>query len=134
MKVKALSLLILSLMVLSGCKKDFAEDWAGTYDGTSGNNTVQRVVVTKVDKQSVKMELQTQTFVGYVTFATVGNGKLTSATKVEVNEDGSLYGSNATYRFTGTGTLSGTTLTITGIATNKNDASDVQGYYFVGNR
>lgn len=123
----------MAMALISGCNKDLSADWAGTYDGTGGNNTVQRVIVSSVGKKAVKLELQTSTLVGYVTFATVGNAELSSATKATVDEDGSIYGSSDPYRFTGSATLSGTTLTITGVATNKSDGS-TQGYYFVGNR
>lgn len=133
MKSKLIACILVAMMAVSGCNKDLSADWAGTYDGTGGNNTVQRVIVSSVGKKAVKLELQSSYLGTYVTFATVGNAELSSATKATVDEDGSLYGSSDPYRFTGNATLSGTTLTITGIATNKNNG-DTQGYYFVGNR
>lgn len=134
MKTKVLALLAIALVTITGCNKDWAGDWAGTYDGTSGSNTVQRVVVTDIDKKAVKLELQTLVLGSYYTFATIANGKLTDAKTLKVDEDGTIAGETDPYHFIGAGTLNGTTLTISGQATNKNDASDVKLYYFSGNR
>ena len=134
MGVRIIAAAIIALVTISGCNKDFASDWAGTYDGSSGNNTVQRVVITEIDKKAIKLELQTLVLGSYYTFATIANGKLTNATTLNVDEDGTIYGETDPYHFAGTGNLSGTTLTIAGQATNKNDASDVKQYYFSGNR
>ena len=80
MKTKLIIIAIALMATVSSCKKDLAVDWVGTYNGSSGNNTVQRVVITKVNEKTIKMELQT-TFLGtYVSFATIGNAKLNSAT------------------------------------------------------
>lgn len=134
MKGKIIAFALFALVTISGCNKDLASDWAGTYNGSSGSNTVQRVVVTSVDKKAVKLELQTAVLGTYYTFATIANGKLTDATTVSVNEDGTIAGETDPYHFTGAGTLTGTTLTISGKAENKNNASDVKLYYFSGNR
>lgn len=135
MKAKAIAFIMFTMAAISGCNKDLATDWAGTYNGSSNSsNTVQRVVVTDVDKKAVKMELQTLVFGSYYTFATIANGTLTNATTVTVNETGTIAGETDPYQFTGSGTLNGTTLTISGQAVNKNNASDVKLYYFSGNR
>jgi hypothetical protein len=135
MKGKTIAAALLVMATMMGCNKDWAGDWAGTYNGSSNSsNTVQRVVVTDVDKKAVKMELQTLVLGSYYTFATIANGELTNASTVSVNETGTIAGETDPYQFTGAGTLNGTTLTISGKAVNKNNASDVKLYYFSGNR
>ena len=52
-----------------------------------------------------------------VTYATVGNGKLGSPNVVTISEDGTIAGYSGTWHFTGSGTLSGNTLSLNGAAT-----------------
>lgn len=125
---------MLAIIGVTGCQKDYAENWAATYDGTSANNNLQRIVISEVGKNTLKLDLQTLAGNTYVTFATIGNGKLTSATKVDIDEDGSILGNSGNFHFTGTGTLSGNTLTMYGLAVNKADANEKYGYEFTGNK
>lgn len=135
MKTKLFLFMAIATIALSSCKKDLASDWEGTYNGTSSSSAITRVVITTVDKTTIKIALQTPTFVGYLTYATIGNGKLTNATTVTINEDGTLANNpNDTYKFTGVGTRNGNSITISGQAVNKNNSSDVQYVAFAGNK
>lgn len=128
---------LLSAVLISGCKKEenWAEKWVGTYDSTNSSNDLQRVVVTEIDAKTVKLELKTMFIGAYVTYATVGNGELTTENTVIVDEDGFVGNSTDTYRLTGSGSLNGTQLTITGQAVNKTNTSENPiPYYFNGTR
>lgn len=107
---------LLFLVSLSSCQKDWAEQWIGTYTGTAGSNTFNRVVVSKVNNKTIKMELQTLVLGSPYTYATIGNGKLNSETTVSISEDGTVAGYSGTYTFTGGGTINGNTLTVSGAA------------------
>lgn len=103
-------------MFMSSCQKDWAEGWAGTYTGTAGSN-INRVVITKVNNKTIKMELQTIVIGSPYTFATIGNGKLTGENTLSVSEDGTVAGYSGTYNFTGGGTRNGNSITFSGAAT-----------------
>lgn len=133
MKFKLLILSAVFAFALSSCQKDLAVDWAGTYTGISGS-TFSQVVITKVDKNTIRLDLKTSYLGSTVTYATVANGTLTSATVLSVNEDGTLLGSSDPFHFTGAGSLSNNTLTLSGQAQNKNNASDIRTYTFSGSK
>lgn len=125
------------LLLLSSCQKDLSKNWGGTYLGVAGSSTVQRIVVSVVDKKTVKLELQTNIAGSYYTFATISKGKLIDANTVIVDEDGTIVtvpANTNTYRFSGTGKLNGNILTLNGAATNKANSSDVMYYTFTGNK
>lgn len=127
---------LLFVAFFSGCKKDdWATDWIGTYDGTAGG-VLNRIIVSKVGDKAIKMDLQTNLGNGtYYTFATIGNGTLTSKTHVTVDENGTIVSSpGKTYHFSGSGDLNGIHLSITGQAVNTNDNTDVNYYVFDGDR
>jgi hypothetical protein len=132
MKNKLLLITILMMTFATSCKKDIATNWLGTYNGTAGNNTVQRVVVTKVNEKTIKLELQTLFFGTYVSFATIANGKLNSATSLTVDEDGTVTGQSGTYHFSGFGTRDGNVLSVTGQATRS--GSSTLYYVFTGSK
>ena len=134
MKFKLLILSAVFTFALSSCQKDLAVDWAGTYTGANGS-TFNQVVVSKVNKNTVKIELQQYYLptASYITYATVGSGKLSSASAVSVDEDGSIITDpGVSFHFTGAGSLSGNTLTLSGQAQNKNNTSDIRTYVFSG--
>lgn len=115
MKKKLFMVSAVLVMAFSSCTK-WADDWSGVYNSTT-SSTYSRVVVTEVKSKVVKLELQT-TFLGaYVTSATIANGKLTSATAVSIDEDGTIAGTSGTWHFTGAGTLSNGQLVLAGTAT-----------------
>lgn len=134
MKIQTLLLVAIMAVTLNSCNKDYASDWVGTYTGTAGSN-VNRIVVSKVDNNTIKMELQTTgLFTGYVTFATVAKGGVNKSSDVAINEDGSIAGFTDVYHFTGAGSLSGATLTLNGQAQSKTNSSDIKYYSFTGSR
>ncbi len=135
MKLKVIFIALLFATALSSCKKDLATDWVGTYTGVAGSSTVNRVVVTKVNDETIKMELQTLVLGTYYTFATVANGKLGNASTVNISEDGTISSSPGNvYHFSGSGTRNGNNLVLAGQAQNKNNSSDIQYYTFNGNK
>ncbi len=123
----------ISALALSSCKKDLSSDWEGTYNGTSSSG-ISRIIITSVDKSTVKLTLQTNLLGTYYDYATIGSGKLGSATSLTVDEDGTISGSSDTYHFQGTGTRNGNSLALTGQAVNKNNSSDVKSLVFAGNK
>ena len=133
MKIKLTLIVALLIVGISACKKDLAGDWEGTYTGTSGS-TISRVIVTKVNANTIRLDLQTNYFGSYITYATVGNGKLISATSLAVDENATLAGSSDIYHFTGAGSLSGNTLLLTGQAKNNSNSSDIKNYAFTGTK
>ena len=118
MKNKILFIALVLITSLSSCKKDWATSWIGTYNGSiTGTNNVSRVVVTRVNDNTIKIELQSNVLGSYYTYATIGNGNLSAANSVGINEDGTVYGYSGTYHFSGGGSLNGNALTLTGSAT-----------------
>lgn len=132
MKIKLIIIAIALVATVSSCKKDLATNWVGTYNGTSGNNTVQRVVISKVNENTIKLELQTNFLGTFISFATIANGKVNSASSATVNEDGTVAGASGTWHFTGAGTRNGNAITLIGQATQPG-ASDLN-YYFAGSK
>lgn len=115
MKSKLLVIAAILMLGASSCTK-WADDWAGVYNSTT-SSTYNRVVVTEVKNKVVKLELQT-VFLGiYTTSATIANGKLTTATTVTIDEEGTIAGTSGTWRFTGSGTLNSGQLVLVGTAT-----------------
>ena len=133
MKLKLLAVAFALVTVFSSCQKDWAEDWIGTYTGTAGGN-VNRIVVSKVNNKTLKMELQTIYLGGYVTFATVADAKLSNETTATVSEDGMIVGYSDSYHFSGSATRSGNSISLTGQAQNKSNTSDIKYYVFSGSK
>lgn len=120
----------------SSCKKDLATDWEGTYTGAVGS-FFNRVVVSKVDKTTVKVELQQYNLstASYITYATINKGKLTSATALSADEDGTIITDpGVTFHFTGAGSLSDNNLSLSGQAQNKSNSADLRTYTFTGSK
>lgn len=124
---------LMSVILMSCSKTDNTTNWVGIYTGSAGS-VINRVLVTKVDNSTVKMELQTQVSGTYYTYVTMYNVKISSSTTANVNENGSILGYTDTYHFVGTGALSGTTLTLAGSGTSTTNSSDVKYYAFNGSR
>lgn len=125
--------LLLSIILMS-CSKtnDQTAPWVGVYTGTAGSNFT-RVLVTKVNNSTLKMELDGTYGNIYLPYATLQNVGINSSGVATVNEDGQLTGSDTTYHYQGSAGLSGSTLTITGTYTNT--VSHVsRPYYFTGSK
>ncbi|HLP22202.1 MAG TPA: hypothetical protein VK174_17930 [Chitinophagales bacterium] len=113
MKKKLFMVSAVLVMAFSSCTK-WADDWTGVYDSTT-SSLYDRVVITEVKNKVIKLELQ-RSVLGYITIATIANGKLTSANAVTIDEDGTIAGQSGTWHFTGSGTLNGNQLIIAGTA------------------
>lgn len=130
-------------LVFQSCKKDTdstvnpnvdnTTDWVGTYDGQTGQY-IQRVVITKIDNVTLKVDLQTPWVGNFLTYASIKNAKIKTATSAIVDEDGQIAGDPALYKFAGSITKSANRITVSGSATNKSNSSDVKGYYFNGSK
>ncbi len=134
MKMKIAIVAIALVSIFSSCQKDLATDWIGTYTGVSGGTGFNRVVVTKVDNKTLKMELQVLAFGTYTTFATVAGAKLSNSTTATIDENGMIVGYNDLYHFTGAATRDGNTLTLNGQAQSTTNASDIKYYPFNGTK
>jgi hypothetical protein len=133
MKLKIFIVLAAIITTFSSCNKDYATDWVGTYTGVSGS-TFNRIVVSKVNNNTIKMEFQQLALGAYYTFATVANGSVNKSSNVTISEDGNIYSFADVYHFSGGGSLNGNTLTINGQAQSKTNASDVKLYTFTGSK
>lgn len=124
---------LMSVMLMS-CSKtnDQTTPWVGVYTGSAGS-TFTRVLVTKVNDNTVKMELDATYLGAFIPYATLQKVAVNSAITSTINEDGQLIGSDTTYHYQGTAGLSGSTLTISGTYTNT--VSNVsRPYYFSGSK
>lgn len=140
---KLLFILAVLAIGIQSCKKDTdstvnpnvdnAADWVGAYNGQSGQY-IQRVVISRVDNVTLKVDLQTPWAGTFLTYASIKNAKIKTATSAIVDEDGQIAGDPALYKFAGSVTKSGNSITVSGNATNKSNSSDVKGYYFNGSK
>lgn len=135
-----LALISITTLTISSCKKDKLNPnkdnttaWVGTYTGNAGS-TVNRIIISRVDNVTLRMELQTTSFVGFITYATIQNAKLQTPTTCKIDEEGVIAGFSGVYKFTGSAALNGNNLTLSGNATNKTDPGDVKLYYFTGSK
>lgn len=114
---------------------DNTTSWIGTYVGAvGGSNTINQVIVSKVNDSTVQMLLQTNVSGTYYTFCTLQNVMLNTTTTATVNENGLIAGYSSIYHFAGSAVLSGNNLTISGSGTNTTNSSDVKLYYFSGSK
>lgn len=133
MKLKFALVAFAFVTAFTSCQKDWAEGWVGTYTGTAGS-AVNRVVVSRVDNKTLKMELQALYLGNYVTFATIASAKLSNATSASINEEGTIVGYTGNYQFSGGASRDGNNLTLTGQAQSKTNSSDIKYYPFTGSR
>ncbi|MFI4963455.1 MAG: hypothetical protein ACHP6H_06330 [Legionellales bacterium] len=118
-------------LLFSGCNKDNASKWVGTYMGTNGTN-VNQIVITEVDKNTISIQLQTPYGGTFVTFVTIKAAKLTDATDAAIDEYGNILPDTVTsYHFTGTANLNGNTITFAGQGVNGNVTKT---YAFTGSK
>ncbi len=134
MKIRIAFVTIALITIFSSCQKDLATDWIGTYTGVAGSSGLNRVVVTKVDNKTLKMELQTLVLGSYVTFATVAGAKLSNSTTATVDENGMIVGYNDLYHFSGAAIRDGNTLSLNGRAQSTTNPSDIKDYPFTGSK
>lgn len=126
--------LLISIILMScGKSNDQTADWVGIYTGAAGSS-INRVLVTKVDNSTLKMELQTQVSSTYYTYVTLYNVHINTTTTASVSENGSIAGFSDTYLFTGTCARSGNMINVAGSGTSTTNSSDVKYYYFTGSK
>ena len=106
----------------------------GTYNGSAVGALISRVVISKVNEKTIKIELQTPIVGVYYSYVTVVNGSLANSTTVNINEDGTIASFPDTYRFSGNGTRNGNGLTINAQAQSKTNASDIKYFIFSGSK
>ncbi|MBS1685623.1 MAG: hypothetical protein JSS76_12755 [Bacteroidetes bacterium] len=127
---------LMSVMLMS-CSKTSTTDnttaWVGVYTGNAGG-TINKVLVSKVDNSTLKMELQVVSGSASFTYVTLYNVHINSSASASVNENGSIYGYTDTYHFTGGGSLSGNSLNLTGFGTSTANSGDVKYYNFTGTK
>lgn len=114
-------------VALSSCQKDWADNWVGTYD-SSTSSTYERIVVTRVNNKTLKMELQAVFLGAYYTRATIGNAKLGSENSATIDEDGTIYATSGTWHFAGSAQLDGDRLILVGTATQQGQQSIDYGF------
>jgi len=135
MKNKLILLSVLVLVTISACKKtDNAANWVGTYTSGTPTDSVNQVTITEVNSTTLTIQLQAHYGSVVYTYATLQQVPLQSATTLTIDETGNIAGYPALYQFTGSGVLSGNSLTLSGQAVNTVLSSDVKAYYFSGGK
>jgi hypothetical protein len=130
MNKKLILLIALAIALIAGCKKtDNASNWVGTYTSVNPTDSINQVTIAEVNSSTLQIQLQAHYGTIVYTYATIQQAKLQSATTVLVNETGNVAGYTGTFQFSGSGVLSGNSLTISGGAVN---TADTLGYYFSG--
>ena len=70
--------LIISIILMSCGKADNTAAWVGVYNGNAGGS-INRVLVSKVDNSTLKLELQTEVSNIYYTYVTLYNVHIASS-------------------------------------------------------
>ena len=110
------------------CNKDYTTTWVGTY---SGVNTT--VIIAKIDDNTVQIKLQRVAGPRLYTYTIIQRATIIGSAAV-INEDEIINGSMDIYHLFGSAALSGSSITVTGSATNKTNPSDVQQFSFSGSK
>ena len=139
MKRIALIITVFGVLVSAGCKKtDNASSWVGVYKGSHLTNTINQITISEVGTNNVKILLQIDTVVSgtaiIYTYATIQNAIVSDANSAVINETGSITNTTGSFHFLGGCALNGSSLEITGTATNTANASDIRGEYFIGTK
>ena len=139
MKKALLPLLLFTIItMIAGCSKntDNATAWVGTYasTGTPTDSIIQKVTIAEVNSSTLQLQLLGKYNNAFYTLATIQHATLTTATSININETGNIYGDTGLYNFSGSGILSGNALTISGQAVNTTNSNDVKLYYFSGSK
>lgn len=130
--------LVISLVIVS-CTKDNTDNtigWVGTYTSSVSRLTdINRVVISKVDNNTLQVQLQRDTLTYVATIATAKKAIIVNSTTFAINENDTILNTNdSTFNFVATGALSGNNLIMTGSATNIATPADVKGFYFSGSK
>jgi hypothetical protein len=124
-----------ALLAIAGCKDaDNASKWVGIYKASSGGlttSTFSQIAVTESNGNTIRMALDTVLPPTTFTYVTLQNVTLQSSTSGTINETDSVIGVNQPMLITGTTTLNGNILTVTGKAANSTDSIL---FYFYGTK
>ncbi len=128
---------VLVLLVFAGCKDaDTAAKWVGTYSGTSDGvhgNTFNQLIVEESNNYTIRISADTVLPGGVATYtyATIKNVTVHDAATGSFNELDTVLGFTHPLQLSGTVSLSGNTITLSGIGLS---AYDTIGYYFYGTK
>jgi hypothetical protein len=118
---------LMALVIIAGCKKDNASAWVGKYTAVNAIDSINQVTITEVNSSTLQIAIQANYSIGnvssVVTFVTIQQAKLQSATSATFNESDVVQdvpAFNGTDQVAGSAALSGNTLTVVGTATNGN--------------
>jgi hypothetical protein len=130
--------LVISLVIVS-CTKDNTDNtigWVGTYTSSVNRLTeINRVVISRVDNNTLQVQLQFDTLSYVWTIATAQKAAIVNSATLAINENDTIAGCrDSTFNFVASGALSGNNLIMTGSATNIATPADVKGFYFSGSK
>ena len=139
MKGSVLSVTLFFVLIIASCTKDNTDNtisWTGTYNSSASPRAgINRVVISKVDNNSLQVLLQQDTLTYVQTVATVRKASIVNSTTFAVNETDTIAGTrDSTFNIVGTGALNGNILILSGSATNIATPSDVKQFYFSGSK
>ena len=127
------------ILLLAACSKDNTDNtvgWVGTYSNqTNTRSQINRVVISKVDNNTLQVQAQIDSASLIFTVATFQKAIAINSTTMAINENGPITTiADSTFHFVGSGALSGNSLIFSGSATNTVNAADVKYFYFTGNK
>ena len=135
---KTVFLAIVISLVIASCSKsnDLTVNWIGNYSYTGGVDTINRISVSRVNDNTVQMQLQVSYNNGstFSTYTTLSKVALSSTTAGSINEYGTIagYGSNI-FHYVGNAALSGNNLTVSATYTDTSTLVS-KPYYFLGTK
>jgi hypothetical protein len=131
-------ILLLSLTVgcSSGSNTDNTAAWLGTYsNGINSHNGVNRISISRIDNNTVKVLAQIDSASTIFTIATFQKGIIVSSSTLAINEETAITTiADSTFHFVLSGSLTANTLIFSGSATNDGNSSDVKNLYFIGSK
>ena len=136
---KVLFSMLTMILLLSACSKDNTDNtvgWIGTYsNGTNTRTQINRVVISKVDNNTLQVQAQIDSASFLFTVATFQKAISINGSTMAINENGPIAGiADSTFHFVGSGALSGNSLIFSGSATNTVSTADVKYFYFTGSK
>jgi hypothetical protein len=136
---RALFPILAIILLLAACSKDNTDNtvgWVGTYSNqTNTRSQINRVVISKVDNNTLQLQAQIDSASLIFTVATFQKAIAINNTTMAINENGPITTIvDSTFHFVGSGALSGNSLIFSGSATNMVNATDVKYFYFTGSK
>jgi hypothetical protein len=136
---KALFPILAMILLLAACSKDNTDNtlgWVGTYSNhTNTRSQINRVVISKVDNNTLQVQAQIDSASLIFTVATFQKAIAINSTTMAINENGPITTiTDSTFHFVGSAALSGNSLIFSGSATNIVSPADVKYFYFTGTK